>query len=439
VYIPDLKLGKYLTAAQIPLTCVEPANTHTPVPTATPYGDLVATNGYFSSAVTTGELGVSDELTVVPGLFSYGTSSGTDSLSYYMNPLGMGGSMDAVSVFGEQQVGYYLQNAENPLIQLYVQTQKEGDERDNYVEITTNGVRLYSMAVPSPSVVPTPNWLTVNNDGTSSSGDVISNAEYGTPVTLAAVATMAYHDTHTPVPTATPNETIPAIQTMEAQAQQTIQAHATEYAALVSTATWIPGTYVNVAGDTMTGSLDIYVPTSSVPLRAVGAPTQTNNLLELGVGPTPTFVFNVSPAGAVSLYSYVGDTSAGESLYINRDADEGSAYGRLYVDSVKSFYFLAQYNGFFQSGQNIYLHSGSGAGIYAKIGSNNGSTAFNFRDSSNNVIASIDSIGNIFSESVSTGPVTATSIYIDATPTPVVPVAGVTLIFKGGVCTGVNP
>jgi hypothetical protein len=36
-------------------------------------------------------------------------------------------------------------------------------------------------------------------------------------------------------------------------------------------------------------------------------------------------------------------------------------------------------------------------------------------------------------------PATVTSIYIDATPTPVIPVAGVTLIFKGGVCTGVNP
>ena len=35
--------------------------------------------------------------------------------------------------------------------------------------------------------------------------------------------------------------------------------------------------------------------------------------------------------------------------------------------------------------------------------------------------------------------ITVTSIHIDATPTPVVPVAGVTLIFKGGVCTGVNP
>lgn len=47
--------------------------------------------------------------------------------------------------------------------------------------------------------------------------------------------------------------------------------------------------------------------------------------------------------------------------------------------------------------------------------------------------------GALNSASVSTGPATVTSIYIDATPTPVVPMAGVTLIFKGGVCVGVNP
>jgi hypothetical protein len=35
MYIPDLKLGKYKTADQIPLTCVEPANTPTPAYTVT--------------------------------------------------------------------------------------------------------------------------------------------------------------------------------------------------------------------------------------------------------------------------------------------------------------------------------------------------------------------------------------------------------------------
>ncbi len=123
--------------------------------------------------------------------------------------------------------------------------------------------------VITATVTTTPHWdecIMIDRDtGVVAFPHGIGNASGTGPATFVtgpifaesvSVRTPLY-DTHTPVPTATPNETIPAIQTMEAQAQQTIQAHATEYAALVSTATWIPGTYVNVAGDTMSGALTV--------------------------------------------------------------------------------------------------------------------------------------------------------------------------------------
>jgi hypothetical protein len=272
MYIPDLKLGKYKTAAQIPLTCVEPANTHTPVPTHTPL-PWVTYNPATGLVLNMG----SGENTNVDW---YITDGGAERLTHEGT---RSGQMRNVTAVDTDIAGYTYQHFFEGYIQLHPNNamlyppdpgtnfdfwvpDQAGMPKKIHTQYKISGfpstiVKRILCDVAEGTPIPEGMLPEFTGDGgelRSSSTPVTSLASIGyVDAQMTAFPTPIIYDTHTPVPTATPNETIPAIQTMEAQAQQTIQAHATEYAALVSTATWIPGTYVNVAGDTMSGALTV--------------------------------------------------------------------------------------------------------------------------------------------------------------------------------------
>ncbi|MFA5149650.1 MAG: hypothetical protein WC433_01890 [Candidatus Omnitrophota bacterium] len=360
MYIPDLKLGKYKTADQIPLTCVEPANTPTPAYTVT--DNAVARFDGTSASVVQGS-GVSlddNDNMVFPG----GAYLGIDEIRaqavtnrlVYRDPLGspypsvdVGNPGDMLNLYGlnvtitsnhakvinDNAYFEFHKTADwtdpewfrcstpggIPVITAQIETQGGGLDFVGLMLQDLSGFNALKCDVDDGFIVCDATGTTVTvldraGDIWLYSGTVRNLPAPQTPTDAAnkayvdaqstAFPTPIIYDTHTPVPTATPNETIPAIQTMEAQAQQTIQAHATEYANLMVTATWIPGTYVNVAGDTMSGALTL---------------TNTGTALTITGGASiakDVYAKNLrSISGFPMIYNYLADMSTeGGKLYL---------------------------------------------------------------------------------------------------------------------------